>query len=209
MAKPNDPSTNRRPAKPTSIVQGGPAAPAWHATPGTFIAGQEEIDSLDLVAIDMERKWGAGRLRLLVPQDLREKFDRQRYLTNQAIWHGDLEGVRRECKRMTSAWKALDRAAEAAGAECAPPEVWEAAGNAGVVYALVRASGDVSRIQPSGRHVAVYSLDEIATLLDGYPAIVKAKEVFPGAAVEYVRRHIGDPLDGIADTLSPIDEMPF
>ena len=43
----------------------------------------------------MEAKWGCDRLRLLVGPELREKFDRQRYLLNQAIWHGDLEAVRR------------------------------------------------------------------------------------------------------------------
>jgi ectoine hydroxylase-related dioxygenase (phytanoyl-CoA dioxygenase family) len=55
-------------------------------------------------------------LRLLVGPELREKFDRQRYLLNQSIWHGELEDVRRESGRMVNAWHALDRAAEAAGA---------------------------------------------------------------------------------------------
>ena len=41
----------------------------------------------------------------------REKFDRQRYLVNQAIWHGELEDVRRETGRMVNAWLALDRVA--------------------------------------------------------------------------------------------------
>jgi len=200
-------STDRQ--KPTSIVRSGTAAPQWHITPGTFIAGQEEVDSLDLVAIEMERKWGSGRLRLLVPQDLREKFDRQRYLTNQAIWHGGLEDVRQQCRRMVSAWRALDRAAEAAGGKVVEPVVWEVTGKSGAVYALVRSFDDARLVQPDGRQVVVYSLDEIATLLDGYPEIAKAKAVFPGASVEYVRRHVGDPLDALPDSLAPIDELPF
>jgi hypothetical protein len=39
---------------------------------------------------------GADRLRLLVSPQLREKFDRRRYLFNRAIWHGEFEDVRRQ-----------------------------------------------------------------------------------------------------------------
>ena len=68
----------------------------------------------------MEAKWGCDRLRLLVGPELREKFDRQRYLFNQAIWHGELEAVRREANRMVVAWQTLDRAATAAGKGVTP-----------------------------------------------------------------------------------------
>ena len=42
----------------------------------------------------MEDKWGNGRLRLLVSTELREKFDRQRYLLNMAVTNGALADVR-------------------------------------------------------------------------------------------------------------------
>ena len=75
------------------LPKGSSEAPAWQETVGTTIAGQAEIDEVDKVAIAMEKKWGRDRLRLVVGPDLREKFDRQRYLLNQAIWHGDLQKV--------------------------------------------------------------------------------------------------------------------
>lgn len=184
--------------------------PAWQLTPGTFIAGQEEVDDLDLVAIDMERKWGCDRLRTLVPKDLREKFDRQRYLVNQALWHGDLEAVKRETRRMISAWRALDRAAEAAGATTLSPEVWECVGKQGEVYALVRGGNEARAVTASGRFVKVYTLDEIANLLDGFPELSKAKDVFPGAMVYKVRTRVTDPLDGLPDSKEPLnDPLPF
>jgi hypothetical protein len=184
--------------------------PAWQLTPGTYIAGQEEIDDLDLVAIEMERKWGADRLRTLVAKELREKFDRQRYLVNQAIWHGDLEAVRRETRRMIVAWKALDRAAEAAGVTKLSPEVWECVGQHGEVYALVRGGNEARAVMANGRYVKIYTLDEIAHLLDGFPELSKAKEVFPGAMVYKTRTRVTDPLDGIADSKEPLnDPMPF
>ncbi len=44
------------------------------------------IDGVDHVAVEMENKWGVGRLRLLVDDDMRERFDRQAMLFNEAIW---------------------------------------------------------------------------------------------------------------------------
>lgn len=202
-------------AKPKSdgkkAASGAPSwdAPSWQSSPAVYLAGQEEVDDLDIVAAEMEQKWGADRLRLLVSKELREKFDRQRYLTNQAIWHGELEDVRTQCRRMVKAWRALDAAAEAAGADPAPGEVWECVGAKGAVYAIVRQSSDARKIKADGRHVEVFTLDEVAHLLDGFPEIVKAKQVFEGAKVTQVRRTIGDPLDGLADSRAPLDDLPF
>jgi hypothetical protein len=99
---------------------------SWARTPGTYIAGRAYIDGADETAAEMEAKWGCDRLRLLVGPELREKFDRQRYLLNQAIWHGELEAVRREQphgRRMAGAgpgrgcrWQAADLAAGLGGA---------------------------------------------------------------------------------------------
>jgi hypothetical protein len=184
---------------------------SWASTYGTQLSGQAAIDGADHAAITMENKWGAGRLRLLVPVELRERFDRQRFLFNAAVWRGDLEELQREAKRMTAAWMALDRAAEAAGALKLDPLVWEVAMADGTVVALVRCPEDVS-IATQGRQLVVYTLDEIATMLANYREVTKAKEIIPGAVVEAIRRTINDPLDGfrdgrrLEDTLN--DDMP-
>jgi len=199
------------PAKHKPIVERkGDAAPAWQSSPGVYLAGQEEVDEVDIIALAMEQKWGVDRLRLLVDKELREKFDRQRYLTNQAVWHGELEDVRRECRRMINAWRALDRAAEAAGASQVAGEVWECAGASGTVYALVRHPSDARHVQASGRLVNVFTLDEIANLLDGFPELAKVKETFTGAAVTRVRTIIGDPLHGVSSSKAKLDdELPI
>ena len=182
------------------------APPPWQAMVGTYIAGQSEVDELDLVAIDMERKWGNGRLRLLVDTVLREKFDRQRYLINQALWHGELQDVIREARRMIAAWRALDRAAEAAGRPQLDTEVWEVTLASGAVAAIVRDAQQASKVAAENRSVRVYTLDEIAHLLQGFPALAAAKEAFPGASVEQVRNYIRDPLDAVPDSRAPIDD---
>ena len=188
-------------AKPDTRPLGSPQS--WARTPGTFISAQAHIDGADDAAVTMEQKWGVGRLRLLVSPELRDKFDRQRYLFNQAIWHGDLEAVRRESSRMTAAWLALDKAAPAA--DVLSPEVWEVALADGTVAALVPDTAAACGVMTSGRHVAVYTLEEIACILSHNTAITEAKLTFPGATVEAVRRP-SDPLDRFADTSGGLDD---
>lgn len=182
----------------------------WARTHGMFLAGRASIDEADKVAIELERKWGAGRLRVLVSVELREKFDRQRYLFNQAIWHGDLEAVKRESARMVTAWRVLDRTAEQAGATAHDPDIWEVVLADGCIAAIVRDAEAAHRVAYEDRRAQVFTLEEIGRLLDAYPSIAKAKAVFPGATVAAIRQRITDPLDAVEDTKALLDdEIPF
>lgn len=186
----------------------------WMATPGMYIAGRAVLDEADALEVELELKWGRDRLRLLVDPSLREKFDRQRYLTSQARWEGDLEDVRREAARMVKAWKALDKAATDAGAEVLDPAIWEVALENGTVATIVRDPQLANRVLAEGRRVNVYTLDEIAHMISQLPALIKAKEIFPGATVTKTKTKVTDPLDtpignrteeGIFDASAPID----
>lgn len=186
----------------------------WTASHGEMIAGRSYLDEADATAAEMEAKWGADRLRLLVGPELREKFDRQRYKLNHAVWHGGLEEVRAESGRMVKGWLALDRAAAAAGKAPCDPRVWEIALPDGTVAAIVPDIADARRIHGEGRRVSVYTLDEIAVMLDRHRDLNLVKVEFPGATVTAVRRSVGDPLDGVADTRDDIDwgrgdDIPF
>lgn len=192
-----------------------PPTRTWANSNGTYIAGRAYLDEADAMAAAMEAKWGCGRLRLLVGPELREKFDRQRYLLNRAIWHGSLDDVRREAPRMVTAYRALDRAAEAAGAKPLDLDVWEVCLSDGSVAAIVQDTHSAWKASPDGRPVNVYTLEEIARLLEGYPEIVKAKARFPGARVERVAKTVSDPLDALDGSSREIDapfiddEIPF
>lgn len=150
------------------------------------------VDGVDAVAASMEAKWGVGRLRLLVDDDLRERFDRQRRKFNKAIWSGELADIERQADGMRKGWQALDRAAEQAGARPLAPEVWEVRLDDGKVAALVRTAAEAHKVAREGRYLAVYTLDEIARLIQAYPEVARAKEVFPGALVEDVRARAED-----------------
>jgi hypothetical protein len=179
---------------------------SWARTNGTYISGRAYIDGADETAAEMEAKWGADRLRLLVSPELREKFDRQRYKMNQAVWHGELEDVRRESGRMVNAWLALDHAATSNGRQPVDPSVWEIALGDGTVAAIVPDHACAALVTAEGRQVAVYTLDEIARILTVYPEVSKAKVVFPGATVTAVRRSVNDPLSEVWDTKEELDD---
>jgi len=197
--------SDRRDEKPKLSVRRA-GAPDWQTSVGTYIAGSEHVDEMDLMAVEMERKWGVDRLRLLVPLDLREKFDRQRYLVNQALWHGNLEGVKRETSRMVKAYQALDAAAQTAGKKPISAEVWEIPLPDGTVAALVKTNAEAHKVVSEGRQMAVYTLDEIGRLIAGFPQILKAKEIFEGAQITAVRTNISDPLQAVATSELGLDD---
>jgi hypothetical protein len=173
----------------------------WNADQGTYLTGQEAIDTLDLVAIEMERKWGADRLRLLVPEDLRTKFDMQRKLLNIAIDCGELDDVLRETRRMRTAWRALDKAAEQnIDARPLPATVWEVPASDGSVIQLVRESELAGLLAAqethSGRKVLVFTLEEVGRILEKFPSLYETKRVFPGCTITAVRQSVSDPWAG-------------
>jgi hypothetical protein len=203
MAKP----TYKKPEpKPT---HGVPARAEWGRTHATVLAGQAHIDGLDHVAIEMERKWGADRLRLLVSAELREKFDRQRFLVNNAIWSGTLEDVRVSCERMIKAWHALDRSATISGQPVLNPAVWEIALEGGETLALARSDADANHVAREGRAVIIWSLEEVARLISARVFEQKVKREFPGASITSVRQTISDPLRRMNSGSLLDDEIPF
>ena len=172
--------------------------------PHVYIEAKAHLDGVDALAATMERKWGVDRLRLLVDPELRRRFDSQRAKLNTAIHAGDLPDLERECPRMCNAWRALDAAATAAGAEPLTPTVWEAATSTGMVITIVRDTTDAHAVsRTDGRLRQVWTLDEVIRCIEAFPAVIKAKQTFPGATVT-AARPITDPVDDLGD-----DEIPF
>ena len=180
----------------------------WSNSNGTYLAGRAALDPVDKLAGDMETKWGCGRLRLLVSNDLRERFDRQRLKLNHAVWHGQLIDLQTEAERMLRAYYRLNNAAHEADAQPIA-RVWAP------VLETVLKDGSVAVIVPDGitahevihqdRRCHVYTVEEIGRLIDGYPELARIKHSFPGSVVTAVRRTVEDPMDG---TLPIEDDEP-
>jgi hypothetical protein len=145
------------------------------------------LECLDEIALAMERKWGVGRLPRLVDPALAAKFDAQRDKLNDAIHSERQDAIAAQAAAMERAWKALDAAAAAKGAQPLSPNVWEATTPAGEVIAIVRTPEEATLIARE-RKGAVWTVAEVAIALDAFGDHVRAvKEKFPGANVTAVR----------------------
>ena len=159
----------------------------------SWVADQNAVDEVDRLAIEAERKWGVGRLRLLVPLELRQKFDSQRARLNAAIASADSPRLAEECRRMCNAWRALEKAAEASGAK-SRVDWWEIVGDDGIIITVVRTDDEIQRVPNDGFRRSVWSLEEIAKLIATHPEIKAIKAVFGTAYVEQIKRSIADPV---------------
>lgn len=169
---------------------------------------------VDEQARQADTVWGAGRLPCLVSDDTRAKFIRQ-----QKRWRSALEAawnerqpiplaveqaLRAASGGMQRAWAALNAEASERGhrplsAVGTAPSVWETSLKDGTVIAIVRTSEEALLVPVDGRHVAIYSLDEIANVIDALGVLHLAKVEFPGAKVGRSRSDFawvekGDPL---------------
>jgi hypothetical protein len=162
---------------------------------------QAMVDGLDQVAVAMERKWGIGRLRLIVSDFLRAKFDEQKDRLDAAIQSGQERYVALQVDGMKRAWSALDRAAQDAGEKPLTPEVWECVlPSTGEVVSLVRTTVEAHHV---ARECRVFTIEEVAILIDALDdGVLNIKQKFPGATVTGIRRKA--PVDWERG-----DEIPF
>ena len=159
------------------------------------------VEGLDQAALAMERKWGVGRLRLIVSDFLRAKFDEQKDRLDAALRSDEERYVAPQVDGMRRAWVALDRAAHESGASPLSPQVWECVlPSTGEVISLVRSAEEAHHVAREGR---VFTVAEVAILIEALgDGVLDIKQKFPGAAVTGIRRK------------SPInwetgDEIPF
>lgn len=125
---------------------------------------QSVIDGLDETARQMEMTWGVGRLRLLVSDFLRMKFDAQARKLNDAMSDGKDEFIAVQAEGMRRAWVYLDKAAREAGHRPLDPNVWEMPlPNAGVIVAVVRTEAEASVI---AKDRVVFTMAELGSFLE-------------------------------------------
>jgi hypothetical protein len=161
------------------------------------------LDGVDAIVRQIEGKWGVGRLRLLVGDALRIKFDAQKAKLDAAIATDEEAYIRAQAEGMRRAWLALDRAATEAGAEPLAPEIWECVlPSTGEIVSVVRTEAEAHHIAREGE---VWTLAEIAVLIERLGDDVRqVKRTFPGSAVVEVRDRDPPPIDWEKG-----DDLPF
>lgn len=137
------------------------------------------LESLDYTAAEMERLWGVGRLRMLVSDFLRLKFDAQLEKLNTAIVENNAEYMTIQAEGMRRAWLYLDKVAREAGHRPLDPNVWEAVlPTAGVAAAIVRTEAEAHAL---AKDRVVFTTAEIGRWLEQIPdAINQIKLKHPG-----------------------------
>jgi len=159
-------------------------------------AAQIAIEALDEVARAMEVKWGVGRLDRLVAAfnpHLAQRFHTQLDKLNAACETGMLSEQEIQAHRMRNAWMALDAAAEAAGADRASPRYLTARMSDGRLLAICASYDGMQDVvrewvqHNKGQAAAVWTIDEVAKVLEGFDLVNRTRHLFEGAVVEDVR----------------------
>ncbi len=155
----------------------------------------------------MERKWGIGRLRLIVDDQLRSKFDAQFEKLNAAIESGQIDLISVQADGMKRAWEALDKAADAAGKKPLSAEVWEVTlPGSGRIVAVVRTSAEAHLVVTP--ECETWTLSEISHLIEHAGTLVAdIKRTFPGAEITAIHGKTNPP-DKPFDW-SKGDDIPF
>lgn len=179
---------------------------------------------LDLTVAPIERRWGIGRLPLLVAPDLAAKFDKMRQMYRDGGHRPDLVAG------MARAWLALDAAATAAGApepasltwDAAPPQIGMPDDHDRPWYLLDRSIAIVAD-EKHGKRVR-WTADYLGVECDIWPAvevvhcaITRSPEAMTTilASSAVVARRVMDAFPGATMTVRPkagrlpVDEIPF
>lgn len=162
------------------------------------------LETLDQTAHAMERKWGIGKLRLLVSEDLRSRFDAQSEKLNAALESGQRDLIDVQAEGMKRAWLALDKAAEAAGNKTVSAEIWEVRlPKSNRLVAIVRSSEEALCVATPERET--WTLEEISHLIEHAGHLVgDIKRTFPGAEIKQIHGKSQEPFDW-----SKGDDIPF
>lgn len=141
------------------------------------------IERLDEVAKSFESIWGIDRLPRLVQPDLAAKWDRQINKLNEAIINGDLRSMHELGQGTIRAWTILDAAARQAGHLPNVVDVWDFQHPmSGRRYRICKNLTDARAA--AEEDTVVYTLEEIANLLEANQMVNVVKENFPGAIVD-------------------------
>lgn len=169
------------------------------------------VDAVDERAQQCNRKWGMNRLPLIVPFEWMEKFKRQKLNWQRTVFESApvptlncLEAIRKQGEAMLRAFDKLEELAVAEGHLPTPPAHWEFELNDGTPVILVRERSELAQVDPKGRTVQIWSLEEVADVIAKFPEMVLGtKQAFPGAEVIRTRtdRFVVDALDELNDVI--------
>ncbi len=142
----------------------------------------EALRPLDRIAVEMEGKWGVGRLQRLVTPEIAARFGSAKDKLNDAIRANDGDEVAKRASVLIRGWQALDAAATEAGCEALPLRTVAVQHN-GRAYVVAWDRSDVHKAAKLSRapenvltvHELLIAYEALKSKIDG------VKQAFPGA----------------------------
>jgi len=146
------------------------------------------IKPLDALAVEMEAKWGRGRLQELVSPETSAKFEAAKAKLDVAIHDLDVPLVIQRSKSLMRGWSVMEKEAIEAGHEAAPPDVWycHAPKENGKDEFSCAIAKNASTANLAQTDLPVYTLDEVARIMRQYRLDTLSnpvKQLFPGSEI--------------------------
>jgi hypothetical protein len=188
-----------------------PPPPTRHAL---LASASDLIRTVDEHARVMNIKWGTNRLPHLVPLEWLDRFRAQKRKWELACFEctgspkpEDEATIRKHAEAMLRAYDKLDQIATEEGHTLRPAGQWEFELADGTPIILVQTRAEMAQVtQSSGRNAAVWALEEIAAIIERFPAVCLVKDAFPAAEVIQLRTS-KIVVDGLNDSIA--DLVPF
>ena len=143
---------------------------------------------LDAMLMDMDRKWGNGRLVMICRDNARAGYRRGWMAWSQAALSGDVDAFVRISEGLVRTLRIMDAQATEDGHAALPGDVIEAQLDDGRVLAIYRTSAEASAAVKDGRDVVAVSAAEIARLWPQFEVVGAIFDAWPGARVSSVVR---------------------
>lgn len=149
---------------------------------------QRYITRLDQVAVDYECRWGVGMLEKLVSPQTAEKWKRQQNKINGAIKDNNLNDIIGLVEGSIRGYAALENEAIALGYKPKQSDIWEVKHpDSGEIFRIVKNNIDYDGALGDGAHV--FTLQEVARILDNHATIKEVKNAFPGSKVNKIYKN--------------------
>lgn len=143
---------------------------------------QRHLTRLDQVQVEYESRWGVNRLPSLCSDDMQAKWNRQRQKLQDAVNQNLLYGVRDLVDGSIRAYAAMENDALARGNKPHDAEMWDVKHpDSGQVFRIVKSNYDAGIALKDG--AMVFTLQEVARILDAHATIKDVKATFPDATV--------------------------
>jgi len=148
------------------------------------------VQTVDEVAVQMERKWGSGKLERCVSPQTAEGFEMARMAFDTALQSGVIDEIRLKGDNLIKGYRYLDAEALKLGREPASPQIWHVSGDSGQHYAICHDADAVDLVEPIDG-VTVMTLRELLRFYENHEAsknwVNHVKAVFPGSTVSSVK----------------------